>query len=679
MLFQAETLQYVREQIHALPDDIETHTPVEFVERNRYLPESVTALAGFIDFSVTPYWREVLNCFDINSPVREINVMKGVQIGWTTVLESAILYYAAHVKTRPMMLLSADKELADARVNNNIIPMLQQSDMMHIVQSSDVGNRRKTGKTQNAIQFRGGAVLYPFGAVSTSKMRTFSIAVMLKDELDEWAETVGAGVRRQGDPDALSDDRCKGYWPSRKIGRGSTPLITGISKIAKQFKRGDQRIYRVCCRGCNFPQALRWEFIDKETGEVKGGIQWDYNNDGTLAPDSVRYVCPECGHAHFEYDKDWLLAEENGAHWHPTANPEQPDIRSYHLPGLYSPSQMAPWSSAVGAWLEAWDVQAHRAKDLGKLQRFYNNVLAKTFDAGGVQLAFKDITGHKRTAYRRGEIPNRYAIKHSGSRILFLCCTVDVHDSFLAVGVFGFCRDMRVYLIDYERLEPLPGETATTCIQADCSVWRRLAEIIDERAYLADDGTAYPKIVTTLIDAGYQAGLVANFAAQWQQGVYPVIGRKEATKYQSLNEFAEYETKAGTLGWKVNVNRLKERLAPVLRAGWVEGSEVQPEYHFNAPIDIRDTELTELTTETREKVTDARTGDVYYIWKRSGPNELWDLLIYAFAACEIMAFGICRVEFELDTVNWPRYWQFLDEGHTTFFDLPEGDGVNNGD
>ena len=566
------------------------------------------------------------------------------------------------------MLLSADKELADARVNNNIIPMLQQSDMMHIVQSSDIGNKRKTGKTADAMQFVGGAVLYPFGALNTAKLRTFSIAVMLKDELDEWK----INVNRQGDPDALSDDRCKGYWPSRKIGRGSTPLVKGVSKIESQFKRGDQRIYRVLCRKCNFAQPIRWGWVDEETGEVIEGIQWDYNSDGSLAADSVRYVCPECKRAHFEHDKDYLLAEENGAHWHPTATPEQPEIRSYHLPGLYSPSQMAPWSSAVSAWLEAWDVQTRRAKNLGKLQRFYNNVLARTFEIGGVQLAFKDVSGHKRKAYRRGEIPNNYAAEHSGSRILFVACTVDVHDSFLAVGVFGFCRDMRTYLIDYERFEPQAGETATTCIDSSCSVWARLAEMIDEKTYTADDGAVY-RLNMTLIDAGYQAGLVSAFAAQWSNGVFPVIGRKDASKYQTLNEFQQYETKSGTVGWRVNVGRLKERLAPVLRNRWEKGKEIQPEYHFNAPVDIRDAELTELTTETREKMRDPKTGDTYYVWKRRGPNELWDLLIYASAACEIMAYSICRVEFELDSVDWPRYWDYVEGGGTTFFELPEGE------
>ena len=90
-------------------------------------------------------------------------------------------------------------QLAKARIENNFIPMLAQSDMAHIVRSSDEGNSRKTGKTDNHIQFEGGGYLVPFGAINANKMRSFSIAVMLKDEIDAWPDRVG----KDGDPDKL--------------------------------------------------------------------------------------------------------------------------------------------------------------------------------------------------------------------------------------------------------------------------------------------------------------------------------------------------------------------------------------------------------------------------------------------------------------------------------------------
>ncbi len=208
--------------------DLITHiTPVEFNEQYRYLPESVTSIPGFIRFDVNPFMREIINCADVNSPVREVNLKKGVQITYTTLLESIMLYFMAHIKTVPMMYITADKELATARIENNIIPMINQSGFDSMIRSSDEGNIRKTGKTKDHLQWEGGGYMIPFGAKTADKMRAFSIMVMLKDEIDAWADTVG----KDGDPDALSDDRCSGYWERRKIFRGSTPLILASSKI----------------------------------------------------------------------------------------------------------------------------------------------------------------------------------------------------------------------------------------------------------------------------------------------------------------------------------------------------------------------------------------------------------------------------------------------------------------
>jgi hypothetical protein len=56
-----------------------------------------------------------------------VNLKKGVQITYSTVLESGALYFMGHVKTLPMMYLTADKELAAARIENNFLPMLNHS------------------------------------------------------------------------------------------------------------------------------------------------------------------------------------------------------------------------------------------------------------------------------------------------------------------------------------------------------------------------------------------------------------------------------------------------------------------------------------------------------------------------------------------------------------------------
>lgn len=643
--------EWLGDQVDLLTEEIHRVTPAAFNEEFRYLPESVTSMPGYIRYDVNPFMREIIDCFDVDSGVREVNLKKGVQITYTTLLESGLLYYMAHVKTLPCMYMTADKELATARIENNIIPMINQSGFGDIIQSSDEGNSRKTGKTSHHIQWKGGGYLVPFGAKNADKMRSYSIAVLLKDEIDAWPDTVG----KDGDPDSLSDDRCSGYWERRKIFRGSTPLIKGSSKIEKAYLRGDQRKYMVLCKKCGFPQALRWSYGENE----KGGFYWE-TEGGILIPESVQYRCNACGEPHFEHDKERLFSEAHGAHWAPTARPVEKGIRSYHLPALYSPIGMQPWYKSVGAYLAGFDHEERRVKDIAKYQVFYNNVLAEPFEIMGSKIRFTSVSLHRRASYRLGEIPNTYAIKNSGGPILLVTCQVDVHKSFLAVAVMGWVKDSKPYVIEYLRLED------EDCSESTSKVWGELRQIIEEREYTADDGKQY-RVVMTFIDAGFANDTVVSFCADYAAGVVPVLGRDRPSKSNRVKEFSEFTTQGGTVGYTITVDHYKDRLAPVLRREWTEEAGVQKPYHFNAPIDLPDKALKELTVETRRERTDPN-GNTSYFWHRPGNarNELWDLLVYGHAAIEVIAWSICIQYFKLKTVDWDKFWEYLENEQIYF-------------
>ena len=643
---------WVVDEVEGLTDEVFPVTPSQYNEENRYLPESVTSMPGYIRYDVNPFMREIVDCFDIDSHVREVNLKKGVQITYSTVLESGALYFMGHVKTLPIMYLTADKELASARIENNFLPMLNHSDLAHIIRSSDEGNSRKTGKTANHLQFEGGGYLVPFGAKNADKMRSYSICVMLKDEIDAWPDTVG----KDGDPDALSDDRCSGYWERRKIFRGSTPLIKGTSKIEQAYLRGDQRKYHVLCKSCGFPQELRWSTVDKETGVI-GGFQWE-TDKGVLVLESVRYCCANCGAPHLEHDKERLFSEDHGAHWLATARPVEPGIRSYHVPALYSPIGMQPWYKCVSAYLRGFDPVEKKVRDIGKYQVFYNNILAEPFEILGSKIRFTSVSAHRRAVYRLGQIPNKYATKHSGSAVLFLTCQVDVHKQNLAVSVMGWCRDAKPYVVDYWRFEVEGNED--DCSELTSPVWGRLRALIEEKEYEADDGKKY-RVALTFVDAGYANDTVTTFCSDYASGVYPILGRDRPAKNQTIREFAEFTTQAGTIGYRILVDHYKDRLAPVLRREWEEGAGEQKKYHFNAPVDISDKQLKELTVETRRERKDEK-GVTYYDWYRPGNarNELWDLLCYGHAAVEVLAWSICIQHFELETIDWPQFWDYIE-------------------
>lgn len=651
------------DEVDGLVDELHHITPSEFNEKYRYLPASVTKIPGYLRYSNTPMLREIVDCFDVQSPIREVNVKKGVQVAYSTMLESIFLYAMAHVKTDPIMFITADKELAKARVENNFIPMLQQSGFAHLLRSSDEGNARKSGKTVDHWQWEGGGYMVPFGAINANKMRSFSIRWMLKDEISGWPKVVG----RDGNPHRLTDDRCAAYWDQRKIFRGGTCLLLPNDPADVEYKRGDQRKYMVRCLSCNFRQEIRWRGINKKTGHVYGFI-WEMN-EGSLLLDSVRWVCAECAHAHNDYDKDRLFSPDHGAEWVPTAKPENPFIRSYHLPAFYAPLQ--PWHKQVTTWLAAWDVEADKVKDVGALQTFYNNVLAEPFEITGDKIRFITVSAHRRAVYRLGQIPNRYAAQHSVSKILFITCHVDVQKRDLAVSVFGWCRDSICYTIDYWRFG------GDDCTQLSDAAWQRLREVIEEKLYTADDGTQY-RVVMTTVDAGYANDTVVQFCSAYSTGVYPILGRDRPAKAQRIQEFAEFTTATGTVGYRILVDHYKDRNAPVLRREWVEESGPQKPYHFNAPVDIPDKALKELTVESRREKTDDRGQTVHY-WHRpqGAPNELWDLFQYGSATVEIIAFRVCTEHLGLENVDWLQFWDYAESNPGEIFRVEPIDGPVN--
>jgi terminase, large subunit len=149
-------------------------------------------------------------------------VQKGVQLCLTTaVLENAIGYFIEHVKTAPMMVVTADSELAKLRLETQVLAMLQHSGLEHLIRSADEKNSRKTGKTDRKIEWQGGGFLLPLGAQNANKLRSIPVRVLLRDEVDGWPERVG----KDGDPIKLSEDRTAAFESNRKICDLSTPLI----------------------------------------------------------------------------------------------------------------------------------------------------------------------------------------------------------------------------------------------------------------------------------------------------------------------------------------------------------------------------------------------------------------------------------------------------------------------
>jgi phage terminase large subunit GpA-like protein len=648
---------WAEEKAGGLTCEIVQRSPVEFNEGARLLPAHVTSDPGYIRFKRTPYWIEILECFDVRSPVREVAVLKGVQTAYSTLLESIVLYFAAHVKTAPCMYVNTTIDAARARIKRNYIPMFQQSGLGDIFQSSDVDNTRKRGITKDELQWIGGGYLVPRGAQNPRMAREIAILLLLMDELDDYARV------KDGDTIQLFKDRTAAFKDVYKCFMGCTPTDKGQSFIEDQYLRGDQRQYYVRCLECGMEQRLR--FSGKRDDGTTWGMKWDFKSGGrTLDIESVRYECknPGCRRAHMEHDKVRLITEDN-AFWKPTADPAMPNCRSYQVTGMMS--RRGKWYSGVEQWLAATGKDG-KVKDPAKLKVFYNNFLAETFQTYTGKIEFQMASAHRRMWYHKGEIKNATVSQYCDSEILFLTCTVDVHGDNLAVAVWGWARvgtDFTCWLIDYTRIYDTTGVEEGVSL-AESPVWDQLRDL-GGKTWTDDRGRRFP-IAMMFIDANPYYDTVCGFCEPYQM-TFPIMGRDIQTK-SSVTEWRPFTTQIGTPGYLIYVDYYKDRLAPVLRRNWRPDEGNQPPYTFNAPMNIEDDELRELTREAKGKEINKKTGREEWVWHRPGnaPQELWDLMVYGHAGVEILAWLVSETLQQVPpskvVVDWVAFWRECEAG-----------------
>jgi phage terminase large subunit GpA-like protein len=644
-----DDLIFVKNQISKITDSKIFEDPSKYIERSRYLNKELTPIPGYYKFDRTPFWKEPLDAMSPLSPYQKIVVVKGVQIGATTgILENAIAYNIGS-DPKPVLYISADKELVKMGMQIKIERMLDSCNLRDKIFSQTGGKSRKTGDTTYQKEYPGG-FLVAIGAQSPGKLRSMSFPIILFDELDGMPDQLG----REGDPVSLAENRTNAYAEKRKILYISTPLVEQSSKIWPLYLRGDQRKFFVKCKHCGEMQDLEWHGVT-EDGKTYG-ITFSITEDFEPDYDTVAYKCKYCGGLWKNHDKAIFMP--NGE-WRPTSTSKEPGLVSYHVSALYSGPGMFSWENVVAKWAKCWDLQRNRVKDKEKYREFRNLMEGKPFQERGQQIRFEKAKQNRSMHYLKNQINNTQFKKDSGSEILLLTCAVDVHKKNLYTDIKAWCKDGISYTIDTFKIE---GDTEVL----NGEVWQALDDIIMNQVWTDENGKNY-RIINTVIDSGHYTKYVYEFAKKYSQGVMAIKGDDWITGGLTYKPFTKSTLeKAGLpIAYFINSTKMKDFIADIFNKNWDSG-KIQPDWFANFPNDYGDDMFHHFEGEQRVDEYDKITNK----WLRrrwrlipGRENHGLDLFCYNLANLELIADSVCRNDLGLDYLDWTAFWDYAAEGY----------------
>ena len=587
----ASDFEYFADKIDNLIEEIPNFSVSQWAESKRYLPPELSPISGFWDNSVTPYHVEIMDCFSVSSPIREIAVMKGAQIGASTaVLENVIGYTIDH-SPAPMMIVGSDQDSAETAGELRVDRMIESCGLADKIFSQGGGTsdrfKRKTGFTKRKKEFAGG-FLRIASAGSPSSLASISVKILLMDEIDRYPLTVG----KDGSPVSVAVKRCNAYKEKSKILYISTPLIKNTSEIYKAFLRGDQRYYYVPCKHCAHMQVIKFKNIKFKKGD-----------DDILIDDSVYYECIKCKGKWLNHDKAWFLPR---GEWRATGKPINKYFRSYHLSAFYSPVGMYSWESAVQDFLDS-------QQDINKLKAWTNTVAGEPWEERGDKIRYQRILSN-RIEYTSGTVPKE---------VLFLTMAADVHKDRIDLEILGWANKCVTYSIKWTSIH---GNTE----KYNDGAWNVLKDI------MVDDYFGH-KIQMVMIDCGYLTDIVYDFCASTKSDkVIPIKGVSDI-KYSGSFKTRKVDGYGEMIGINALVNYYKDRLN-----GWLHSSikdDIIPWGYCYYPSDYTDDYFKQYSNEQKYEVRNSRGMVVGHEWRKinnNADNHAFDCRIYNIVAFDYL-------------------------------------------
>jgi len=574
----------------------------EWADRFFYLSAESAAEPG--RWRCLPYQRGIMDA--ITDPaIERVSLMKSARVGYTKIINAAIGYYM-HQDPCPIMVVQPTLDDAQGYSKEEIAPMLR--DCSALAELVPEPTAKDSGQTILLKAFPGGRLLL-VGANSARGFRRVSARVLLFDEVDGYPPSAGA----EGDQIRLGITRTQTFW-NRKIIAGSTPLISGASRIEEMFESGDQRRYYVPCPHCGNMDF----FVFRESFTLNGESAGHFMTWPDGRPEDAHFVCRACG-CEIEHRQKREMIESG--EWR--AGAESFGHASFHVWAAYSYSPNATWGKIAA------EFESANKSGPAQLKTFVNTVLGETWKESGDAPAWQSLY------YRREE----YAIGSVPERVKVLTVGVDVQKDRLIYEVVGWAEDKQSWSIE---ASVIPGDTS----QESAPAWQGLHELL-ERTWSGAGGRNHTVSVLA-VDSGFNTNVVYNWARRYPLNrvlaCKGVPTAKVLLGYPSPVDVTASGKRIprGYKVWPIGVNTAKTEFYGWLRLEPPSGSDPWPIGFCHFP-EYDEEYFRQITAEQLVPIT-KRTGHTVLEWQViPGRQNHWlDCRVLARAAASLLGLDRAR-------------------------------------
>lgn len=336
----------LRELLAAITQPPEKATPTEWAERHADL-SAISHIPGLFRRDNSPATAAVMDAI-ADPAVREVSVVACVQSGKSLAPALALAYLIA-TAPGPALWLDVTDEKAKLASESRLRPLFEHCPPVAALFNAD------KNKMRNATMiFSNGMSLWINGANNRKNLQSRSIRYLFGDETWQWERGRMAEARAR--TTAFARGKCV-FFSQAGLADDDTD---------RAFLATNRAEWSFACARCGETQPFVWENLrwDPSAKNAATGA-WDF----ARVRESVRLVCPHCGHA-LAFSPATLRALNASARF-VAQNPLAPStLRGFHWNALAT----MDWRDLAVQFLSAKAIA--RRGDISELRTFYQQRLA---------------------------------------------------------------------------------------------------------------------------------------------------------------------------------------------------------------------------------------------------------------------------------------------------------------